>query len=186
MTGREALADELVERVLHGRHVQPHDVAEQIGEARARRASAALDVDHGAREVEVVARLVVELRLRDGWTARAAARPPPPCRRRRSRAAVRQREHGRLEGGVGFAQCFLACRQAVAQLGRGRDLRCRVAARALGLADRLRGGVALGAQLVDLGLQGAPALVEGQAPRRAGRRPGGAPAPRARARSRCG
>ncbi len=31
---------------------------------------------------------------------------------------------------------------------------------ALGLADRLRRGVALGAQLVDLRLQGAPALVE--------------------------
>ena len=31
---------------------------------------------------------------------------------------------------------------------------------ALGLANRLGGRVALGAQLVDLGLQGAPALVE--------------------------
>ena len=34
---REALADELVERVLHGRDVQAHEVAEQVGEARARR-----------------------------------------------------------------------------------------------------------------------------------------------------
>ncbi len=159
--GREALADQLVERVLHGRDVQPHEVAEQIGEARAGRAGAALHVDHRAGEVDVVARLEVELRLRAarqrvhrgvllehavGGATRAGCSGA-------SSIAVSKR-------GVGLAQRDLELRQAVAQPGRRRDLGRRVAPGALGLADRLRGVVALGAQLVDLGLQRAPALVE--------------------------
>ena len=73
---------------------------------------------------------------------------------------VRQREHGRLEGRVDVAQLLLEHCQPVAQLGRCRHLGGGVASGALGLADRLRRRVALGAQLVDLRLQRAPALVQ--------------------------
>ena len=160
MTGVKPLPIELVERVLHGGDVQPDEVAEQVGEARAREPDAALDVDHAAREVEVVARLPVELRLR-------------AMRRRvqlgvllvhavggRFVREVRQCQHRRLEGRVELAQLLLERREAVAQLGGRRHLGCCVAPGALGLADRLRGGVALRAQLVDLRLQGAPLLVQ--------------------------
>ena len=75
---------------------------------------------------------------------------------------IRELEHGRLEGRIDPAQLFLAHRQPVAQRGRRCHLGGSISPGALGLADRLRRRVALGAQLVDLGLQRAPALVQGQ------------------------
>ena len=83
MTGVKPLADELVDRVPDGRQVQPHEVAEQVGEARARRARAALDVDHAAGQVEVVARLEAELRLGPRSDISCSSRPPRACPRPR-------------------------------------------------------------------------------------------------------
>ena len=184
---REALADELVERVLHRRDVQPDEVAEQVGEARARGARAALDVDHAAGEVEVVARLAVELRLRAARHRRAAARPPRACRRRRVACGrFGSCEHRRLEGRVDLAQLLLERRQAVAQLGGRCHLGGRVAPGALGLADRLRRGVALARAARRPGSGARAGARPARAPRRAGRRPRGGRAPRARARYRSG
>ena len=86
ITGVKPCLRREVERVAHQRELQRHRAPGQVVEARARRAHAAVDVDHAERlaELDVVAR-------REG--ERRAARPSasaPRCRRRsRPRAPTR-------------------------------------------------------------------------------------------------
>ena len=159
---REALADELVERVLHRRDVQPHDVAEQVGEARARDARAALDVDHAARR---------------GRGGRAARSRTPASGRLDIVVQLRVLLEHAVGGATGAggsgassiavskaASTSRSCSSSAASRSRSSAAAAISAAAsrpgALGLADRLRRRVALGAQLVDLRLQRAPALVQ--------------------------
>ena len=76
--------------------VQPDEVAVEVGEARARRARAALHVDQRAREREVVARLEVELRLGSPTTTMTASSSRLPSGGRRVRD-VRELEQQAVE-----------------------------------------------------------------------------------------
>ena len=73
---------------------------------------------------------------------------------------VRQRRQRGLQLGVGVRQLLRERLHPLGDLLHGRDLGRRVAALALGRADRLRGRVLLGLQRLDLGPQRAGALVE--------------------------
>ena len=92
MTGSKPCPRELLQRPAHERELEQHEVAAQVGEARARQPRAALHVDRVAGELEVVAAAspargladlaedgVLVRRGRVGQV-RAAARAPPAAR----------------------------------------------------------------------------------------------------------
>ena len=90
----EALPAELVHRPAHERQLQQHEVAAQVGEARARQARAALHVDPLAGQLEVVA-----------------------CLGRAPTASPTSREHRVLVGARSGRAGWAAARSAALQLG---------------------------------------------------------------------
>ena len=134
------------------RELEQHEVAHQVGEARAGHARAGLDVDQRSGDVEVVA-------AGGALLAHLAQRP---CR---LSAAVGSGGFGSvaergLQLGVGVRQLLPERLHALGDLLHRGDLLGRVAARLLGGADRLRRLVLARAQVLHLGPQRARALVE--------------------------
>ena len=202
--GEEARADERLLAHQHRRHDGREALAARACRARtarsrraaarrrragrrsaSRRARAALHVDHRPGQLEVVARLEVELRLAAGRHVRTISRVllahavggalVRQVRQRRACAVSNSR--------VGLAQrAPRAPSRRVAQLGRAAAISA-AASRPARLASPIAcaARVALGAQLVDLRLQRAPALVEREHLVEQRRRPRAARAPRARA-----
>ena len=168
---REALADELVERVLRRsrraagrcrragrRSASPRRRAPRsmsiIPPARSRWSRGSKSNSGFGRLDDRVHRRVLLAHAVGGATRAAGSAAPawPSRRSRRARAAPSSSAARRSRSSAA-----------------GRHLGGCVAPGALGLADRLRGGVALRAQLVDLASAGRAAARRARAPRRAGR-----------------
>ena len=155
ITGSKPAAPQLLQRPAHERQLEHHQVAFQIREARPRERGRAIHVDHPPRQLEVVARLEVELPHRADLAHELVLRPRSGARV----GKVRQRRQGRLQAKLDLPQLLL-------ELLRPH----RHAAHALDLAlarGRVRGGldprvrlVLLSPQPLQLGQQPAAVRVE--------------------------
>ena len=144
--GLESLAAEPLEREPDERELEHHEVPEQVGEPRPRQPRPALHVDPVAGELEVVPAGGAGLPdlVQDGVLRRGVLGGQV---RERGELAVALCVHGRLR----VAQLAAAGgqrRELLALLGRRRPLAA------------LGGAVLLGAQLLELGRDRAPALIE--------------------------
>jgi len=159
--GIAVLAHVQVEHELRERAMQARERAVHHGEACARDAPGGLEVEPAARRAEgdVVLRLEVErARCSDAshLDVRGLVAPLGDGRMQQVRYSEQQRVHLTLHGRqLRVDACNVGCKRFAP-----RDERRDVLAATLGLADRLRVRVALGAQAVGFDLRGASPLVE--------------------------
>ncbi len=171
-----AVVAELAQRPLDKRQLDEHQIAAQVGEARARQVGPALHVDALAGQLQVIAGLG---RDRGGvGDGRAVVEPVDPRFADGLQDGVLERRVGVRQVGqprLGAVELLLDLRQLLLQrLGLGRDLAHvrhggvglgrvpGLLGGLLGLRDRLVGRVLLGPQRLELGQDLAPPLVEAQ------------------------
>jgi len=156
--GADRLDDEADQRQL-----DQHQVALQVGEARAGEPRPGLHVDQAelGADVEVVARLEVEARHLPHCTQNHRVLLDHPVGRVVV-GDVRQRQGQLAQRPLDRLQLLSPGVDRLAQAADRGDLRVGVATLAFDLADPLRGGVALRLSVLDLRQQLAPARVEGQ------------------------
>ena len=141
---------------------QQHEVALEVGEARAARLGGALHVDEveGDAEVEVVLGLEVEgRRLADAAQLdRVLLAADRDVVHDEVGDVEEHLAHARLDG----LELLLACLDRVAERAHGGDRLAGVAARLLDRGDLVRGGLALGAHGLDLGGEPAALGLDGE------------------------
>ena len=155
MTGSKPLSAQLLDRPPHERELEEHQLASQIREARARQLRAGVHVDHPARELEVVARLEVEL----GNAAHLAHELVLGPGSGRGVGQVGQRREGALKRLLHFRELALELLRARRNHPHRLDLALALG-RVGGRPDPRIRCVLLAPQALELGQQRAPSRVE--------------------------